>query len=97
MAQKSPVRALIPKASRRALQVADGYFEWLAPEHRRRGEPRQPFYFQVDGGETFAFAALWTSAKVADEWINSVTLGDEPGAAAIHDRTPVILADEEVW
>ena len=39
-----------------------------------RGEPRQPFYFQVDGGETFAFAALWTPAKVAGEWINSVTL-----------------------
>jgi putative SOS response-associated peptidase YedK len=56
------------------LQVANGYFEWLAPEHQRRGEPRQPFYFQVDEGETFAFAALWTPAKVAGEWINSVTL-----------------------
>lgn len=41
-------RGLIGKGSRRALQVADGYFEWLKPE--RRGEPRQPFFFQVDGG-----------------------------------------------
>jgi putative SOS response-associated peptidase YedK len=49
------------------LQVADGYFEWLAPEHQRQGEPRQPFYFKVDGGEVFAFAALWTPAKVGGE------------------------------
>ena len=43
------------RAERRALQLADGYFEWLKPE--RRGEPRQPFFFQVDGGVPFAFAA----------------------------------------
>ncbi len=110
VAQRSPFRALISKASRRALQVADGYFEWLAPEHQRRGEPRQPFYFQVDGGATFAFAALWTPAKIAGEWIHSpakiagewidsVTLltyeASNPVAAAIHDRMPVILADED--
>ncbi len=74
-------------------------FRGLAPEYQRRGEPRQPFYFQVDGGETFAFAALWTPAKVAGEWINSITLltceASNPVAAAIHDRMPVILADEE--
>ncbi len=91
-------RALIPKASRRALMVADGYFEWLAPE--RRGEPRQPFYFQVDGGELFAFAGLWTPAKVGGEWIQSVTMltcgvAGNRVASAIHDRMPVILADEE--
>lgn len=100
VAQRAPFRALIPKASRRALQVGDGYFEWLAPEHQRRGEPRQPFYFQMDGGATFAFAALWTPAKIAGEWIESVTLltceATNPVAAAIHDRMPVILADEEV-
>ena len=49
-------RELIPRGSRRALQIADGYFEWLKPE--RRGEPRQPFFFQVDGGVPFAFAAI---------------------------------------
>ena len=61
-------RALIPKGSRRALQLADGYFEWLAPERRgSRAElgPRQPFFFQVDGGVPFAFASLWTPAKIA--------------------------------
>jgi putative SOS response-associated peptidase YedK len=101
VAEKAPYRTLIPRASRRALQIADGYFEWLAPEQRRRGgEPPQPFYFQLDGGEVFAFAALWTPAKVGGEWVHSVALltcdaAPNPVAAAIHGRMPVILADEE--
>jgi putative SOS response-associated peptidase YedK len=91
-------RKLIPRASRRALQIADGYFEWLKPE--KRGEPRQPFHFQVDGGTPFAFAALWTPAKVGGAWIHSVALltcDSSPNrvAAAIHDRMPVILADRD--
>ena len=92
-------RSLIPKASRRALQVADGYFEWLKPE--KRSEPRQPFFFQVDGGVPFAFAALWTPARIDGEWIASVALltcdaAPNRVAAGIHDRMPVILADPEV-
>jgi len=90
-------RDLVPRGSRRALQIADGYFEWLKPE--RRSEPRQPFHFRVDGGAPFAFAALWTPAKIDGAWIQSVTLltcdsAPNPVAAAIHDRMPVILADE---
>jgi putative SOS response-associated peptidase YedK len=95
---KPAFRNLIPKASRRALQLADGYFEWLKPEHR--SQPRQPFYFQLDGGVSFAFAALWTPAKVEGEWVESVTLltcdsASNRIAAPIHDRMPVILADED--
>ncbi|HMD51548.1 MAG TPA: SOS response-associated peptidase, partial [Solirubrobacteraceae bacterium] len=91
-------RGLIPKGSRRALQIADGYYEWLKPE--RRGEPRQPFHFRVDDGVPFAFASLWTPAKVAGEWVASVTMltcdsAPNPIASAIHDRMPVILADRE--
>ena len=98
VATKAPFAKLVPKASRRALQVADGYFEWLAPE--RRGEPRQPFHFRVDDGAPFAFAAVWTPAKIDGEWIDSVALltcDSSPNriAAAIHDRMPVILADEQ--
>jgi putative SOS response-associated peptidase YedK len=96
-------RSLIPKGSRRALQLADGYFEWLKPEQRRdrsKAGPRQPFFFRVDGGVPFAFAALWTPAKVGEEWIHSVTLltcdaAPNRTAAAIHDRMPVILADPD--
>jgi putative SOS response-associated peptidase YedK len=95
---KPAFRNLVPKASRRALQLADGYFEWLKPE--KRGEPRQPFYFQVDGGVPFAFAALWTPAKIDGNWIHSITLltcaaASNRIAAAIHNRMPVILADRD--
>jgi putative SOS response-associated peptidase YedK len=98
VASKPAYRNLIPKSSRRALQIADGYFEWLKPE--KRGEPRQPFFFQVDGGVPFAFAALWTPAKIDEEWISSITLltcdaAPNRTAAPIHDRMPVILADAD--
>ncbi len=91
-------RGLIPKASRRALQIADGYFEWLKPE--KRGEPRQPFFFQVDAGAPFAFAALWTPAKIEGRWVQSITMLTCDSApnrivAPIHDRMPVILADPD--
>jgi putative SOS response-associated peptidase YedK len=94
---RSPAyRRLIPSASRRALQIADGYFEWLKPE--KRSEPRQPFFFQVDGGVPFAFAALWTPARIDGEWIASVSLLTCDAlanrvAATVHERMPVILAD----
>ncbi len=95
---KPAYRGLIEKGSRRALQLADGYFEWLKAE--KRNEPRQPFLFRVDGGVPFAFAALWTLAKVDGEWIESVALltcdaAPNRVAAAIHDRMPVVLADRE--
>ena len=98
VATKPAFRNLIAKSSRRALQIADGYYEWLKPEHR--SAPRQPFFFQVDGGITFAFAALWTPAKIDGEWIHSVTLltcDSAPNrvASAIHNRMPVILADRD--
>jgi putative SOS response-associated peptidase YedK len=95
---KPAYRRLIGRGQRRALQIADGYYEWLKPEHR--SQPRQPFYFHVDGGVPFAFAALWTPAKVDGEWLHSISLltcDSAPNriAAAVHDRMPVILADED--
>ena len=91
-------KRLIPRGERRALQLADGYYEWLKPE--KRGEPRQPFLFRVDGGVPFAFASLWTPAKVDGEWLHSITLltcdaAPNRVAAAIHDRMPVILPDRD--
>jgi putative SOS response-associated peptidase YedK len=96
VASSAAYRRLIPRGARRALQIADGYFEWLKAE--QRGEPRQPFHFQVDGGVPFAFAAVWTPAKVDGEWVHSVALltcDSSPNrvASTIHDRMPVILAD----
>jgi putative SOS response-associated peptidase YedK len=91
-------RSLIGRGQRRALQIADGWFEWIKPEKPK--EPRQPFYFQVDGGLPFAFAALWTPAKIDGEWVVScalLTCDASPNrvAAAIHGRMPVVLADRE--
>jgi putative SOS response-associated peptidase YedK len=96
--ERAAYRRLIPRGERRALQLADGYFEWLKPE--RRGEPRQPFFFQVDDGVPFAFAAVWTPARVEGSWLHSISLltcDSAPNrvASAIHDRMPVILADRD--
>jgi putative SOS response-associated peptidase YedK len=98
VAEKPAYRRLIPRAQRRALQIADGYYEWLKPEHR--SQPRQPFHFKVDGGAPFAFAAIWTPARVEEEWLHSIALltcdsKTNRVAAGIHDRMPVILADAE--
>jgi putative SOS response-associated peptidase YedK len=95
---RAAYRNLIGRGTRRALQIADGYYEWLKPERPR--EARQPFLFRVDGGAPFAFAALWTPAKVGGEWIESVVLltcdaSANRVAASIHDRMPVILADAD--
>jgi putative SOS response-associated peptidase YedK len=95
---RAAYRNLIGRGTRRALQIADGYYEWLKPERPR--EPRQPFLFRVDGGAPFAFAALWTPAKVGGEWIESVVLltcdaSANRVAASIHDRMPVILAEAD--
>jgi len=103
VAEKPSFRSLVPKASHRALQIGDGYFEWIKPE--RRGEPRQPFYFQLEGGEPFAFASLWTSAMIDGEQIESVTMltcdsASNRVVSAIHNRMPVILPDQaarEAW
>ncbi len=98
VASRPAYRELIPTSSRRALQIADGYFEWLKPE--RRGQPRQPFYFQLHGRVPFAFAALWTEANIKGEHIQSVVLltcdsSANDVVAPIHDRMPVILTGPE--
>jgi putative SOS response-associated peptidase YedK len=54
----------------------------------------------VDGGVPFAFASIWTPAKIDGEWISSVSLltcdsASNRTAAAIHGRMPVILADAD--
>ena len=103
VATRPAYRDLIPRGARRALQLADGYYEWLKPERRgprAHAPPRQPFHFRVDEGVPFAFAAVWTPAKVGSEWVHSVALLTCPSASngvarAIHDRMPVILADED--
>jgi putative SOS response-associated peptidase YedK len=99
IAAKGNYAGVTPDAHHRAFMLADGYFEWQKPE--RRGQPHQPFYFQVEDRQPFAFAALWTAAKIQGEWIHTCTLltcetTSNPLVHAIHDRMPVILPDPHV-
>src|SRR5207247_1569579 len=43
--------------SRRCLVPADGFYEW-----QRVGKVKQPYCFEVNDGELFAFAGIW------DQW-----------------------------
>lgn len=85
---------------RRALIVADGFYEW-------RKDPdgvRQPFYFSRRDGEPLAFAglfALWRADADAP-WIRSctiITTDAGPDVASVHDRMPAVLepAAQEAW
>jgi len=79
-----------PMKSRRCLIPADGFYEW-----QRKGNTKQPFCFEVNDGELFAFAGLWDRWKdPSGQWIKSCSiLTTTPNAvtSGVHDRMPVIL------
>jgi putative SOS response-associated peptidase YedK len=83
---------------RRCLVPADGFYEW-----QRRGSAKQPYCFEVDEGELFAFAGLWDGWKDANgNWIKTcsiLTTTPNAVASAIHDRMPVILDPDsyDLW
>jgi putative SOS response-associated peptidase YedK len=76
--------------SRRCLIPADGFYEWV-----RTGKAKQPFCFEVNGGELFVFAGLWDRWKdPSGNWMKTCSiLTTTPNAvtAPVHDRMPVIL------
>jgi putative SOS response-associated peptidase YedK len=84
--------------SRRCLIPADGFYEWS-----RVGKTKQPYCFEVNEGELFAFAGLWERWKDPyGNWIKSCSiLTTTPNAmtAAVHDRMPVILNPDnyDLW
>ena len=75
-------------------EVADGWFEWKAAEDPKL-KP-QPFRFTVDEGNAFAFAGLWTHGAIPSCTVLTCDSTPNRVAAAIHDRMPVILADQEI-
>ncbi len=84
--------------SRRCLIPADGFYEWM-----RTGKTKQPYCFEVNEGELFAFAGLWDRWKdPSGQWVKSCSiLTTTPNAvtAAVHDRMPVILDPDsyDLW
>ena len=79
-----------PMKSRRCLIPADGFYEWV-----RTAKAKQPYCFEINDGELFAFAGLWDRWKdPSGQWIKSCSiLTTTPNAvtSAVHDRMPVIL------
>jgi putative SOS response-associated peptidase YedK len=83
---------------RRCLIPADGFYEW-----QRAGKTKQPYCFEINEGELFAFAGIWERWKDSSgQWVKSCSiLTTAPNAAtsAVHDRMPVILdrGDYDPW
>lgn len=79
---------------RRCLVPTDGFYEW-----KPTGTSKQPYCFEVNDGDLFAFAGLWDRWRAPDgQWIRSFSiLTTTPNAAtsAVHERMPVILAKED--
>jgi putative SOS response-associated peptidase YedK len=87
-----------PLKFRRCLIPADGFYEW-----KRDGKTKQPFCFEVNDGELFAFAGLWDRWKNSSgDWIKTcsiLTTTPNSVTSAIHDRMPVILDPDsyDLW
>ena len=87
-----------PLKFRRCLIPADGFYEW-----QRTPTSKQPYCFEVNNGDLFAFAGLWDGWKDASgNWIKTCSiLTTLPNAltSAVHDRMPVILHPDsyDLW
>jgi putative SOS response-associated peptidase YedK len=83
---------------RRCLIPADGFYEW-----QRTGNAKQPYCFEVNEGELFAFAGIWDRWKNTNgnslETCSILTTTPNTVTSAVHDRMPVILDPEtyDLW
>jgi putative SOS response-associated peptidase YedK len=84
--------------SRRCLIPADGFYEW-----EKKGKTKQPYCFEVNDGNLFAFAGLWDRWKdPSGQWVKSCSILTTTANAvteAVHDRMPVILDPDsyDLW
>jgi putative SOS response-associated peptidase YedK len=82
----------------RCLVLADGFYEW-----RRSKRGKVPYRIALKTKEPFAFAGLWSRVHDAAGNLHStfciITTTANTLVEKIHDRMPVILAqeDEEDW
>src|SRR5271156_4930057 len=69
----------------------------------RRGKAKQPYCFEVNDGELFAFAGLWDRWKDAGgNWVKTcsiLTTTPNSVTSVVYDRMPVILRkdDYDLW
>lgn len=74
---------------RRCLVPADGFYEW-----RKTGEVRQPYCFEINDGDLFAFAGIWDRWNDASgkslETRSILTTTSNAVTSSVHDRMPVI-------
>jgi len=84
--------------SRRCLIPADAFYEW-----GRTGNAKQPYCFEVNEGELFAFAGIWDCWKDlsgnAVETCSILTTTPNALTSAVHNRMPVILEPDnyDLW
>jgi len=83
---------------RRCLVPADGFYEWA-----QTGKTKQPYCFEVNNGQLFAFAGIWdrwrdAGAKIV-ETCSILTTTPNAVTSAVHDRMPVILDPDayDLW
>lgn len=90
--------------SRRALVMADGFYEWRAAGGAAKGRSgKVPVFFRLKSREPFAFAGLWERWKAPDgaarDTFTILTTTPNALVATVHDRMPAILSRdaEETW
>jgi len=81
-----------PLKRRRCIVPATGFYEWL-----RRGKARFPLLFEPIHGELLSMAGIWnTFVRDGDEvgCVALLTTRANATMAPVHDRMPVLLAQE---
>jgi putative SOS response-associated peptidase YedK len=80
--------------SRRCLVPADGFYEW-----QRTGKAKQPFCFEVNDGDLFAFAGLWDCSRGPTGTVLETCSILTTTPNTIHDRMPVIVDPDayDLW
>ncbi len=87
-----------PYKKHRCLVPASGFYEW-----QKRGDAKQPFFFQVPDRPNFSFAGLfdiwYDSAGTPHKSYTIITTAANEALEGVHDRMPVILdeAEEGAW
>jgi putative SOS response-associated peptidase YedK len=87
---------------RRGVSIGN-FFEFIAAEWKRIRSAKQPYCFEVNKGELFAFAGIWDGGKNATgQWVKTfsiLTTTPNTLTASVHDRMPVILDPDkyDLW